>query len=109
MVMIDEAQAFKVWWDAQDTTNQGLIVSHRWAAWNSWKARADLSPARVEGRRHVGECSSDSYARDVCDGMYADKCDEVNDLCEVLKAVLSLAGESAEIRSIIEEALKNYE
>ena len=44
-------------------------------------------------RHHGGECERDRYARDVCEGMYAEKCDDVIGLCEALRAVLALAGE----------------
>lgn len=59
-------------------------------------------------RHHGGECERDRYARDVCEGMYAEKCDDVIGLCEALRAVLALAGEDAEVRRVIEEAIAEH-
>lgn len=59
-------------------------------------------------RIHGEECEHDRYARDVCEGMYAEKCDDVIGLCEALRAVLALAGESPEVRRVIEEAIAEH-
>lgn len=40
--------------------------------------------------------------------MYAEKCDDVIGLCEALRAVLALAGEDAEVRRVIEEAIAEH-
>lgn len=59
-------------------------------------------------KHHSGECESDSYARDVCEGMWQEKCDDVIGLCEALRAVLALAGENREVRAIVEKALADH-
>lgn len=59
-------------------------------------------------QKHSGECRTDRYSRDVCDGMYEEKCDDVIGLCEALRAVLALAGESAEIRKVVEDAITEH-
>jgi hypothetical protein len=57
---------------------------------------------------HGEKCNSDVYAKDVCEGMYTEKCNDVNGLCEALRAVLALAGESEEVRHIIEQAIAEH-
>lgn len=57
---------------------------------------------------HGGECEHDSISRSVCEGIFAEKCDDVLGLCEALRAVLALAGESAEIRSIVDKAISEH-
>ena len=59
-------------------------------------------------RNHGSECEHDRYARDVCEGMYAEKCDDVIGLCEALRAVLALVGEMAEVRRVIEAAIAEH-
>jgi hypothetical protein len=58
--------------------------------------------------QHSGECEHDEYARDVCEGMYAEKCDDVIGLCGALRAVLALAGQNKEVRRVIEEAIAEH-
>lgn len=57
---------------------------------------------------HCGECADDRHARDVCDGMWEEKCDDVIALCEALRAVLALAGENKEVRAIVEKAISDH-
>lgn len=57
---------------------------------------------------HGKECQDDRYSRDVCEGMYADKCDDVIGLSNSLRAVLAIAGESKEVREIVESALLEF-
>lgn len=59
-------------------------------------------------KSHSGECVNDSYSRDVCEGMYQEKCDDVLGLCEALRAVLALAGENKEVRRIVESAINEH-
>lgn len=60
-------------------------------------------------KRHIGgECEHDQYARQVCEGMYQEKCDDVIGLCEALRAVLALAGENKEVRRVIEAAITEH-
>ena len=59
-------------------------------------------------KRHSGECEHDQHSRDVCEGMYAEKCDDVIGLCEALRAVLALAGENKEVRRVIEKAIHDH-
>jgi hypothetical protein len=68
-----------------------------------------ISTVRLKQRKtHNAECQGDSSARNVCEGMYAEKCDDVIGLCEALRAVLALAGESAEVRAIVDEAIAEH-
>lgn len=59
-------------------------------------------------KQHSGECEHDGFARDVCEGMYAEKCDDVIGLCEALRAVLALAGENKEVARIVEAAIQEH-
>lgn len=85
------------------------------------RARANISAASGEDAKqiinavllkqrdhHCGECADDRYARDVCDGMWEEKCDDVIALCEALRAVLALAGENKEVRAIVEKAISDH-
>ena len=53
--------------------------------------------------KHIGECAKDEVAKDVCEGMYADKCDDVLKLHEALRAIYSLVGENKEVAKICSE------
>jgi hypothetical protein len=57
--------------------------------------------------RHNRGCVTDRYARDVCEGMYADKCNEVHKLHEALHAVYSLVGEDKQIETICKKAVRD--
>jgi hypothetical protein len=57
---------------------------------------------------HDDECTNDQYARSVCEGMWADKCDDVIALVEALRAVYALAGESREVKRIVHEAITKH-
>ena len=57
---------------------------------------------------HDAECQNDHYARSVCEGMWADKCDDVIALVEALRAVYSLAGEMPEVCRIVHEAIAKH-
>lgn len=59
-------------------------------------------------KRHGAACEGDSYAKDVCEGMYQEKCDDVLGLCEALRAVLALAGENKEVQRIVEKAISEH-
>ena len=59
-------------------------------------------------KRHCGECEHDTYARDVCEGMWQEKCDDVIGLCGALRAVLALTGENREVRAIVEKAIDEH-
>ena len=67
-----------------------------------------INAVKAKGLTHVEECAHDPSARDVCVGLYIEKCDDVIGLCEALRAVLALAGESAEVRKIVEEAIAEH-
>lgn len=56
--------------------------------------------------KHVGECAKDEVAKNVCESMYADKCDDVLKLQEALRAVYALSGESKEITKICFDAIR---
>jgi len=54
--------------------------------------------------KHKGQCATDQSARDVCDSIYADKCDDVIKLHEALLAIYTLVGEDPAITKICREA-----
>ena len=58
--------------------------------------------------KHDGECATEESARTVCEGMYMEKCNDVHELCAALRAVYALAGESAEVRKIVEDAIREH-
>lgn len=59
-------------------------------------------------RKHGAECESDRYAKDVCEGTYIEKCDDVIGLCAALRAVLAIAGEDKNVRAIVEQAISEH-
>jgi hypothetical protein len=58
--------------------------------------------------RHVGECATDETARQVCEGIYEDRVMDNLALCEALRAVYSLAGESKEIAKLVHDAIAKH-
>lgn len=58
--------------------------------------------------KHKGECATDSVSRDVCEGMYAERTNDVLALCEALRAVYALAGQNKEIAKIVEDAIREH-
>lgn len=59
-------------------------------------------------RPHDDECTNDLYARSVCEGMWADKCDDVTALVDALRVVYSLAGENRDVKRIVHEAIAKH-
>ena len=59
-------------------------------------------------RPHDRECTNDHYARSVCDGMWIDKCDDVNAMVEALQAVYALAGQNKEVARIVNETIAKH-
>jgi hypothetical protein len=59
-------------------------------------------------RPHDDECKNDLYARSVCEGMWADKCDDVMALVAALRAVYALCGESRDVERIVHEAIAEH-
>lgn len=57
---------------------------------------------------HDGECKTDPIAASVCEGMYVDKCNDINNLCAALRAVYAIAGEDPEVRKIVEDAINEH-
>lgn len=57
---------------------------------------------------HVGECSTDEFARQVCEGIYKDRCDNNLALCEALRAVYALSGEDKQIKKIVHDAIREH-
>ena len=55
--------------------------------------------------KHGPDCEADPFFRDVCEGMYDEKCDDVLKLQEALRAVYALAGEDPAIARIVQEAI----
>lgn len=62
----------------------------------------------VDQWRHDGPCASDESSKTVCEGMYLIKCNDVTELCTALRAVYALAGENAEVRKIVEDAIRKH-
>lgn len=57
---------------------------------------------------HDGECKDDEHARTVCEGMFIQKCDDVNELVAALRAVYAIAGEDPQVRKIVEDAINEH-
>jgi hypothetical protein len=55
--------------------------------------------------RHSGNCIKDIYDMSVCEGMYAERCDDIQALKFALLAVYGLAGENPEIAKICSDAI----
>ena len=47
-------------------------------------------------------------SKSVCEGMYADKCNDVTQLCAALRAVYAIAGEDDNVRKIVEDAINSH-
>lgn len=61
----------------------------------------------AEGLKHGGECLTDPYTKDVCEGMYAEKVDEVLALVQTLEGIATLsAGYSQESKELRKFALQ---
>ncbi len=54
------------------------------------------------------DCGGDEIDAGVCEGMYADKCDDVMAMHEALKEVYALAGDVNGVKDIIETAIRNH-
>ncbi len=54
------------------------------------------------------DCADDETSQSVCEGMYLEKCDDVNGLCEALRAIYALAGENPEIAKIVQDAINEH-
>lgn len=67
-----------------------------------------LKQARKAQFRHVGECATDETARQVCEGIYADRVNDNLALCEALRAVYALTGENKEIKKIVHDAIRQH-
>ena len=60
----------------------------------------------THGLVHSGECLTDEYAKDVCEGMYSEKVDQILDLIEALEAIATLnAGRNKQCQEIRRIAL----
>lgn len=86
----------------------------RYVTKNERPTRIVLCDSDAEGafpvfrRPHDGECTNDLYARSVCEGMWADKCDDVTALVDALRVVYSLAGENRDVKRIVHEAIAKH-
>lgn len=58
--------------------------------------------------RHVGECATDEISRQVCEGIYKDRCDDNLALCEALRAVYALYGEDKQVEKIVHDAIRQH-
>lgn len=57
---------------------------------------------------HIGECATDQVAKDVCESLYSQRCDDNLALCEALQAVYALCGEDKQVEKIVNEALREH-
>ena len=55
--------------------------------------------------KHTRSCAIDKFARDVCEGMYAEKLDHILMLHETLQGVYSLVGENPQIEVLCRDAV----
>lgn len=99
-------------WEAKPAGRLATSIPICWTAWHGQPGAGhiDLSvmPMPTAALMHGATCQADRSAQDVCEGMYAEKCDDVIGLCEALRAVLALAGESAEVRKIVADAIAEH-
>jgi hypothetical protein len=74
--------------------------------------KADAARQRVAITRHRGECETNESAREVCEGIYAQRTDEVLGLVEALGAIRTLFGGRSEqakaVTKIIDDAIKEH-
>jgi len=105
-------RAVAYYWERKPAGRLATSIPICWTAWHDQPGAGhiDLSvvPRSAIAQKHGATCQADSSARDVCEGMYAEKCDDVIGLCEALRAVLALAGESAEVRKIVADAIAEH-
>ena len=57
---------------------------------------------------HDGDCARDEHARTVCEGIYLDRLNDNLELAAALRAVYAVAGEDAQVREIVETALREH-
>lgn len=57
---------------------------------------------------HKGECETNEHAKSVCEGMYLQRLEDNLELCAALRAVYAIAGEDAQVRKIVEDALNKH-
>lgn len=76
------------------------------------KPTQDQKEQPARSVQHVGECKDDPHARQVCDGIYADRVDDVLELCEALMAIRTLCGghseQSKAITEIVDKAIEEH-
>jgi hypothetical protein len=79
---------------------------HTGSAIDTYKAMIAARP------RHDNECADDPYARSVCEGMYAERTDELLGLVEALLAIRALVGghnkQSRAVTKIVDDAIEEH-
>lgn len=70
--------------------------------------RFNLGGETIRAMSHANDDHEDQSERDVCSGIYSDRCDDNLALCTALRAVLALAGENEQIRTVIETAIEDH-
>jgi hypothetical protein len=98
-------------WDSERAIKQALTnygSGTDGAGWDTCfkfclKRVLDEYPA--DKMNHGPDCEADPQYKAVCEGIYAEKCDDVLKLQEALRAVYALAGEDKEIAKIVHEAI----
>lgn len=58
--------------------------------------------------RHVGDCATDEFARQVCEGMYVERVQDNLALCEALRAVYALVGENEAVAKTVHDAIREH-
>jgi hypothetical protein len=58
--------------------------------------------------KHVGECAHDAFARQVCDGVYAERVEDNLALCEALRAVYTLCGENKDVKKLVHDSIQEH-
>lgn len=80
----------------------------------SWVERSRPLPigtklyTRKPTYRHTGECATDDISRQVCEGIFKDRCDDNLALCEALRAVYALTGEDQAVKKIVHDAIRQH-
>ena len=93
-------------WEIRHLKDGVAVEDFRSALHNAFPALLRMARS-AEGLKHGGECLTDPYTKDVCEGMYAEKVDEVLALVQTLEGIATLsAGYSQESKELRKFALQ---
>jgi len=82
-----------------------LFARQRYSRYQEAAERIRSDEEIIEALRRE---KAEATGHEVCEGMYADLCRDVEALCEALRAVLSLAGEDKQIQAIVDQAIQEH-